>query len=127
MTIERVVGVVLTDDDAHTLVDALAVFRSVLRGQGSKPTAKLESLYSRLISAVRVSETHAGASISANHGVVGAVFEHGVIDTATAADILGCTESNVRDLARRGKLAARLVGGRWLLDTRAVFDRAAAR
>ncbi|MGI5179549.1 helix-turn-helix domain-containing protein [Dactylosporangium sp. CA-152071] len=48
------------------------------------------------------------------------------IDTATAADLLRVTESRVRQLARSGDIAARKVGGVWLVDRSEIEMRRAA-
>ena len=39
-----------------------------------------------------------------------------LIDTATAAEVLGCTTANVRDLCRRGRLQGVRHNGRWLVE-----------
>ena len=127
MTIQRLGGVVVSDDDARTLLDALTVFRSVLLRQGSRPTAKLDSLHARLVAAVGDSETGAGARVPDGRGGSAASFAHELLDSDAAAQLLGCTAANVRDLARRGALPGRRVGGRWVFPVRAVVDRAAAR
>lgn len=127
MTIQRVDGVVLSQEDARTLVEALDVFRNVLRRQGSRPTERLESLHNRLISAVHVRKTDADVSDSSSSGESGQSSDHDLVDTATAAALLGCSQANARDLARRGVVPAIHVGGRWLLRRGGVVDRVAAR
>lgn len=46
-----------------------------------------------------------------------------LISTADAAERLGITERQVRRLAAAGELSARRVGGRWLIDAKAVRHR----
>lgn len=43
-----------------------------------------------------------------------------VLDTAEAAAIVGISPGGVRDLARRGRLAAHRAGGRWLYPAASV-------
>jgi hypothetical protein len=125
--IRRVSGVVLDDEDARLLVGALALFRNVLRRTGSRPTSKLESLHARLVAAVGVSETPPDVSVSGVLPRDGSSFGHDVLDTSAAAEILGCSQANARDLARRGVVPAVHVAGRWLLSASDVRNRATAR
>lgn len=132
--IERVDGVIISADEVRVLVDALGVFRAVVRGQGARPTARLESLHTRLRAALGtpktdadVRETYARVSDPTGNAGRGSSFGHDVVDTATAAQLLGTSAANARDLARRGVVPAVRVGGRWIFDRRGVLGRAAAR
>lgn len=49
------------------------------------------------------------------------------LSTASAARLLGITDRGVRDLASRGSLVARKVGGVWLVDSTSVASYAAQR
>lgn len=75
-----------------------------LRAELSRPNARISGLAS---------------NVSSNVSPLGAQRDpaqsglHALIDSSQAAAVLGCTTGNVRDLARRGQLAARRVGGRW--------------
>lgn len=127
MTIERVSGVLVTPDDAATLVDALTVFEKVLGERNSRPSAKLVDLKRRLSRATSDAarkRTVTGVSIEGEQPDSNSEFGYEAIDTIAAAKVLGITSGGVRDLARRGKLPAVQAGGRWLLDARAVARRA---
>ncbi|QII05905.1 helix-turn-helix domain-containing protein [Rhodococcoides fascians A25f] len=122
--IRRVVGVILTAEDARTLAEAMNLFVNLLRRNGSRPTPKLELLRSQLESAADVRESDANVRLSGEIGPEGASSGRD-LDTATAAAILGSTPAAVRDLARRGSIRGRRVGGRWFLSAAAVHERAA--
>lgn len=128
--IEAVHGVLLDAEDTAVLLDALDVFEQVLAGQGSQPGQKLVVLKARISAAhsrsvsrlTRVDRRNAGAESDS-----GDDLGHEVIDTARAAAILGISADGVRDLARRGRIPCRRVGGRWLLSATAVVARAGTR
>ncbi|MCZ4278474.1 helix-turn-helix domain-containing protein [Rhodococcoides yunnanense] len=132
--IRYVSGVMLDTEGALTLNDALAIFVELLRAQGSRPTAKLQAVRAQLASAVR---TDVGVSDSGRDtlarvskltdapGPGTSSDREEFIGTDVAAELLGCTVSNVRYLARRGALPGQSVGGRWLVDRAAVEERAA--
>ncbi|WP_433613781.1 helix-turn-helix domain-containing protein [Prescottella agglutinans] len=77
------------------------------------------------IAAACVSRAGGGARKLAGQSRAASLLGHEFVDTVTAASILGCSPGNVRDLARRGTLPARQVGGRWLVSADAVHARAA--
>lgn len=121
----------LSLDDARFAVEA---FGALLRDR--RPSAALadfiERLRVRTDAATGVSGRIAGTdarTVAAQRGSP----EHAPYDVLTsteAAAILGITANGVRDLARRGRLAAHRAGGRWLYPATAVVahsERRAAR
>ena len=125
--IEKVSGVLLDAADADYLARALALFEEVLAKQGSRPSPRLVDLERRLSRASSdatrstTSGYVSGAKDSADRDALSA---YEFVDTERAANILGCTPGNVRDLARRGRLPAVRSGGRWLYPAAAVVARA---
>ena len=102
--IEKVSGVLLDAADADYLARALALFEEVLAKQGSRPSPRLVDLERRL------SRASSDATRSTTGGYVSgakdsadrdALSAYEFVDTERAANILGCTPGNVRDLARR--------------------------
>lgn len=127
LMIEKVSGVLLDAADADYLARALALFEEVLAKQGSRPSPRLVDLERRL------SRASSDATRSTTGGYVSgakdsadrdALSAYEFVDTERAANILGCTPGNVRDLARRGRLPAIRSGGRWLYPAAAVVARA---
>lgn len=45
-----------------------------------------------------------------------------VVETGEAAQLLGCSAANIRDLIRRDRLPARRAGNRWLVSSSAVLE-----
>lgn len=127
MTIEKVSGVLLDAADADYLARALALFEEVLAKQGSRPSPRLVDLERRLSRASSdatrstTGENVSGATDSTQREVLSA---YEFLDSERAADILGCTPGNVRDLARRGRIPAIHTHGRWLYPAAAVVARA---
>ncbi|WP_373938514.1 helix-turn-helix domain-containing protein [Rhodococcus qingshengii] len=121
--IRRIDGVVLSNEDARDLADALVMFTHVLRQVGSKAGPKVIRLRSQLLTAVGVSKTASSASLSEGVAADGRRLRHDLISTTEAGAILGCSAANVRDLAKRGRLDGQLVGGRWLVTAESVRQR----
>ena len=128
MTIEKVSGVLLDAADADYLARAMKLLAALLEAkQGSRPSPRLVDLERRL------SRASSDATRSTTGGYVSgakdsadrdALSAYEFVDTERAANILGCTPGNVRDLARRGRLPAVRSGGRWLYPAAAVVARA---
>ena len=128
MTIEKVSGVLLDASDADYLARAVKLLAAFLDAkEGSQPSSRLVDLERRL------SRASSDATRSTTGGYVSgakdsadrdALSAYEFVDTERAANILGCTPGNVRDLARRGRLPAVRSGGRWLYPAAAVVARA---
>lgn len=127
MTIEKVSGVLLDASDADYLARAMKLLAALLAKQDSRPSPRLVDLERRL------SRASSDATRSTTGGYVSgakdsadrdALSAYEFVDTERAANILGCTPGNVRDLARRGRLPAIRSGGRWLYPAAAVVARA---
>lgn len=126
MSAQPLVGVYLDPADAGLLVRLIDDYSSHLRGSvdGRALGNRVVALRAELDRAnARVSAR--SSNVSSNVSPVGAQRDpaqsdvYALISTSQAAAVLGCTTGNVRDLARRGRLAARRVSGRWaysLLD-----------
>lgn len=114
--IRRLDGVFLSTEDAETLAQALAYCEDALIKTGRQWTPHLRRLRSALAGAC-VSRTGGSASKFAGSATVPSLSGHEFVDTTTAAQLLGCTPSNVRDRARRGTLPAVQIGGRWFVST----------
>ena len=110
--IDRVSGVLLEADDARYLLDALQVLLI-----GRTPSPRLGVFIERLRrSAEKLARTQDDTAVSARkidaQPNSGHIALYDLVDTREAADILGCTQSNVRDLANRGRLPSHRAGGR---------------
>lgn len=122
-------GVVLLDAaDAAYLCSALDQFSHVLSQHGMRPTEPFKAARARLAKAVaHVSvsprNSDADARVVGNEQVPVDAGPYDLVDTDEAARILGCSTGNVRDLARRGKLAGHRASGRWLYPAAAVIAR----
>ncbi|MBM4695294.1 helix-turn-helix domain-containing protein [Rhodococcus hoagii] len=130
MSAQPIVGVYLDAADAGLLVRLIDDYSAHLRSGVDD-----RALGNRVL-ALRAELDRANArvsarpsNVSANVSVLGAQRDpsqsevYALIDSGQAAAVLGCTPGNVRDLARRGRLAARRAGGRWvysLLDVERV-------
>ena len=130
MTIEKVSGVLLDASDADYLARAMKLLAALLAKQGSRPSPRLVDLERRLSRAssdATRSATSGYASGAKDSADRDALSAYEFVDTERAANILGCTPGNVRDLARRGRLPAIRSGGRWLYPAAAVVARAESR
>ena len=128
--IEPVAGVMLGVDDATELLRVIAAYEQVLAETNRQASPRLRAVrdhLSRAASRVPTSNTHADARKQALQPDSGVDHAHELLDTAQSAAILGITADAVRDLARRRRLPARKVGGRWLLAAGPVLERAERR
>jgi excisionase family DNA binding protein len=146
--IQRVAGVLLDADEATYLCHALDLLAQLMAEQRdvhgqptpSQPTPRLVATTAKLRRTVaslalrdpapddgRCPEPPAQtASLRAPQRDSVDAGPHD-LGTGEAARIIGCTPGNVRDLARRGRLAATDTGTRWRFDSAAVTDYAARR
>lgn len=122
--IERVTGIVLDATDVQYLVDALD---ALLRDR--RPSARLAAFIDRLRKTV--AKTGGSPPETGRHArLVGQQADpvhhapYDVVTTGEAAQILRCTQNNVRDLVRRGRLPAHRAGRQLLLPATAVVTRA---
>lgn len=118
--IRAVEGVMLSVRDAKDLADAISHLGALAAERGSRLTARMVDLRTQLLTAISDGGTDDDARTSVPQGDWMPLSAHDLLDTATAARLLGCTTGNVRDLARRGTLPAHRTGGRWLLEADAV-------
>lgn len=122
--IRRLDGVYITPDAAKDLAEALFYCEDALIKTGRLWTPKMRRIQSDLVAACE-SQTDGGARKLADRVGEAPLLGHEFVDTVTAAQVLGCTPANVRDLARRGTLPARRIGNRWLVSADAVHARTA--
>lgn len=114
-----IVGVYLDAADAGLIVQLIDAFGTHQRNTGGRPLhGRVLALRAELSRPnARVSDL--AQNVSSNVSPVGVQRDpvqsglYALIDSSQAAAILGCTTGNVRDLARRGQIAARRVAGRW--------------
>lgn len=124
-------GVLLSPEDARFAVEA---FAALLRDR--RPSAALADFLERLRART---DAVAGASGRIAGGVARNIAaqrdspEYAAYDVLTSTEvaaIVGISPNGVRDLARRGRLAAHRAGGRWLFPATSVVayaERRAAR
>lgn len=98
-------GVVIDASTALKLCDALLSVNDYANRHGAMLNSELLTLTAEITSAVGSSEEAPPALDEA--------FEYELIDAKTAAELLGCTERNIRDLANRHRIPGRKVAGRW--------------
>ncbi len=123
-------AVLITPATAQTLVAALRAMEQLYRTRGARLTPALRSIVAQLDEAAAPAESPTGAptdvdaSTPVPRGAWLPLSAHDLLTADEAADLLGCTPNNVRDLARRGALPAHRSGGRWLLEREGVQLRA---
>jgi hypothetical protein len=127
--IERIAGTLLAPDDADYVFRALKLLSELLGKQGSRPTPRLAEVTAKLGKTVAQADvsgrkTDATARNQGPQADSSDDFGYALISSAEAANILGCSPGNVRDLRRRGVLPARSSGGRWLYKASDVVRRA---
>lgn len=125
----RVAGVLIDDREAAFLIGALDLLTRLLADQRdghghrtpSQPSQRLAAVTAKLrrVAAVGSQTEETTSARVTPHTDVEQHAAHEVTP-AVAARILGCTTRNARDLAARGRIPARRVGGRWVLDAAAV-------
>jgi len=124
--IAAVNGVVLDAVSAGIVLEALEaqVDRSDMRVLALYLRRSLsKSGVSRRISPL---DTRSGASTASNPTLQPEPEQHpgrATLSSSEAAAILGVTPNNIRDLRRRGRLPATLIGSRWHFDPRVVDAR----
>lgn len=125
-------GVILVDGDDAQYLLKLVDFVIGHAGQGAGPNETLKAARTKLAKAV------ASASVSSQNACVDVRLlgdqqdsphtrPYDLVDTGEAASILGCTQANIRDLRRRGRLPGHNAGGRWLYPAASVIARAERR
>jgi excisionase family DNA binding protein len=138
-----VAGVLLNVDDAAYIASALDVMGRLLAEQRhargnptpSQPSARLVATTAKLRRTVDSLTLRDGTADHAQRpeppaeSVSVRALQRNSVDagphvvgTAEAAARLGCTPGNVRDLARRGRLAVTRTGTRWRFDTQALDE-----
>lgn len=118
--IERVSGVLLDTDEARYLLDALDTLLL-----GRTPTARLNVFIERLRrSTGKLAIAQENTPPSARKVDVQQDSSHialyDLVGSREAARILGCTQANVRDLARRGSLPRHRAGRGWVYPAASV-------
>ncbi len=119
-------AVLLTPAAAATVVAGLRALEQLGRTRGARLTPALQAICAQLDEAAAPTDapTDAYARTSVPAAPWLPLSSHDLLSSEEAADLLGCSPSNVRDLARRGALPAHRSGGRWLLERDAVELRA---
>lgn len=126
-------GVVVLDvEDAAFLAEALRHDFAALQGCGIRPSPRVSLLQTTLAKSV-ADASESTQNTGADARCVGAQHDSGdtalydLVDTQGAARILGCSQSNVRDLGRRGQLPRHRAGRGWVYPAAAVIARAERR
>lgn len=114
-----VAGLLLDTDDARFLGSCLDTLLRLLSEKRLAPAPRVRALARLLTSAA---DSGRGTP-EPDHADDLSVSSHELVDTVTAARLLGCTPENVRALCRRGRLDAQQAGGRWLIPVTAVHER----
>lgn len=121
MSAQPIRGVYIDADDAVMVVRLLGDYdehlRSIPNGRplGPRPL-RLKAELAAASARVSGQPSNVSSNVSLTVTVTDSVQDpvYALIDSGQAAAVLGCTPGNVRDLARRGRLAARRAGGRWV-------------
>ncbi|GAA2776916.1 helix-turn-helix domain-containing protein [Mycolicibacterium pallens] len=117
--IERVSGVLLGPAEAQYLLDAFDVLLL-----DRHPTPPLADFIARLQRVAKLALSQENTPPSARK--VDAqqdsshIAQYDLVGSREAASILGCTQSNVRDLARRGRLPRHRAGRGWVYPAASV-------
>lgn len=117
-------AVLLTPGAARVLVELVQRYGEHLRTRGARFTPAVAALLAQLEEVTADGSPAADARTPVPPAPWLPLSVHDLVSTVEAAAVLGCTPSNVRDLARRGALPAHRTGGRWLLERDAVQLRA---
>jgi excisionase family DNA binding protein len=119
-------AVMLSPAAVRTVVAGLRALEQLGRTRGARLTPALQAICAQLDEAA--APTDAGTDAHASTSVPAAPWlplsAHDLLSSEEAADLLGCSPGNVRDLLRRGALPGHRTGGRWLLEREAVQLRA---
>lgn len=112
-------GVLISPAAAREIVGAVDELARLAAPEGRQLSGRLRLLRRELATCANLADTHAGVSAD---GVVAQPPSqwNSMVDTSTAAQILGLTNSGVTWLCRNGRLTAARVGGRWLIDAEAL-------
>lgn len=98
-------AVLLTIDDAQHLAEAVYRLHTLAPRHGGRVNPSLLTLAAQISSATGTPEPYEPA---ANEPI-----EHELIDSTTAAELLGCSPRNVRKLAEADRLPGNKIGNRW--------------
>lgn len=108
-------GVWLSVDAARSVALALSTLDNLLRRhRATRMNDDLAQLRQQLIWTFDVDADAHVSELAAP--LPGRNDRRGLVDSVTAAQVLGLTPGGVRERARRGQLTATKVGGRWLVD-----------
>lgn len=120
-------GVMISQDAAIELVAALDQLDRLAAPKSMRLSARLAAIRRELQTCVSRVDTR--ADTSPNHVAAQAIaqFECSVVDTTTAAEVLGITRDGVTWLCRNGSLQASRNGGRWFVTLASLHDYRAAR
>lgn len=97
--------VILAAADARTIADTIFAAADLAGRHGQRLNPRILTLAAALHSATGTTEP---APMPADE-----YLDHEQIDSTTAAEILGCSDRNVRALAARGRLPGVKNGGKW--------------
>ncbi|AJE33694.1 hypothetical protein B842_09225 [Corynebacterium humireducens NBRC 106098 = DSM 45392] len=99
---------ILNRDDAVALGRAIIAAQDIAGRHGARLQSNVLVLAAELTSATGT--TAPPEQLADEH------IEYERIDVATTAELLDCTERNVRDLLARGRLPGQKIAGRWHLN-----------
>ena len=125
-------AVLLELPDATFLADALDHDFQALQSCGIQPSARLADFHQRLAKAVASASQPTGNTLAHASKVdtqqdSGHIALYDLVDTNGAAAIIGCTDSNVRDLGRRGRIPRHRAGRGWVYPAASVVSYAESR
>ncbi|MCA2249023.1 helix-turn-helix domain-containing protein [Mycobacterium intracellulare] len=125
--IARLAGVIVSEEAALELVAALDQLDKLAAPRALRLNSRLAAIRRELQTCV--SRVGARVDTSTNHVAAHPIaqFEGSVIDTTTAADVLGITRDGVTWLCRNGTLRATLRGRRWFVEVASLHDYRARR
>ena len=109
-------GVLLSAGAARELVAALDHLGRLAAPRGMQLSQRLQTIRRELRTSTAggVADVDVSGNSGAEQGV--SHWEPSVVDTATAARMLGITPGGVTWLCRHNRLTATRCGGRWLVD-----------
>jgi hypothetical protein len=113
-------GVLLSDSAAREIAAALDHLGRLAAPRGMQLSERLRTIRRELLTSTARGITHARVSADDIVAQSSSELDASVVNTTTAAQVLGMTPGGVTWLCRHGRLAATRCGGRWLIDTAAL-------
>lgn len=120
--ISRAAGVVVSDSAARELVSALDMLDRLAAPTGQRLSPQIALIRRELATCTSRVPASADASVEAIVAQQVAQFEASVVDTTTAARVLGITRDGVTWLCRNRHIQAIRSGGRWWIPVDSLAD-----